>query len=226
MKNKKYLALYNSVGAKIKELENSRLFAEGSNGGQQDLTISFGVSQSKLPLGDYMWIAAKDEGPAYSVVDLDDDEIPASTVLRYAVERKTYADLASRFHKNDHLKQLRRLSYSSTVTETFLLLEGNVELSASHDTYGSRHNRGIQMEEIDAIIVDCFLGIGECRGSRTLQTLDENGTLALLSAMTCVIRDRLYDDIREDTPRESMCFDDALCGFVLRLCLNCLSSRA
>ena len=194
--------MFRSMTRCVREEETAR-FAEVRTTQSTD-AVSFGIAQVNLPLGDFLWVSTQDtqqqgNNPASPVVDLDEEEIPKASVRRYAIERKTYKDLAGRFGNGDHLKQLRRLSASSIVTSTFILLEGNLELSASHDTYGSHNVGGIQPEQVDAIAVDCVLNIGECAGSKTLFTVGEVDTATTLLSMTRIIRDQFYEELALDS---------------------------
>jgi len=200
--------MLDSLTSQIREEETARFKEIGA----QSDCVSFGIAQASLPLADFLWVsttdvihnAHKNRAP---VVDLDDAEIRTSSVLRYAIERKTYKDLAGRYGKGDHLSQLRRLAHSSIVTKTFILFEGCLEISAGHDTYGSQNVNGIQPEQVDAIAVDCILNIGECAGSRTLFTSGEKDTQSTLVSMTRVIRDQFHEELSSEGEEKDNSYD-------------------
>ena len=193
VKEEKYLSLHQSITRQHKEAETARFTEVGNIA----TGVSFGMGRAKLALGDYLWVSTKDEvvdSELYRpVVDIEDDEIPHSTVLRYAIERKVLSDLSSRKHKDDHLKQLRRLACSSIVTDTFILIEGFLEMSGSHDTYQGAP-LSIQPEDIECIAVDCALNIGECATNKCLFTAGDVDTASTLTSMSRIIRDQFQEE--------------------------------
>ena len=150
--------MYNEIRNRVRNAENAR-FTESSTHGATD-AVSFGIAQASLTLSDFLWVSTRDtKHEGQPEIDLDEEEISTASVRRYAIERKTYADLAARYGKSDHLKQLRRLKRSSIITMSFFLFEGNLELSARPATYGKHNIDGIQPEIVEAIAVDCLFGV-------------------------------------------------------------------
>jgi len=129
------------------------------------------VKHEKLKMGDYMWTRGTE-------------------VLGVCIERKTMRDLIGRSAKGDHVRQLRRLSFSPLCGA--LLLEGDVATAQQQVAYGADFlpSGPLDCALRDAFDVRCFLA-RQALLRRNFLLLSSNAldSATCLAALSEVIRE-------------------------------------